>query len=155
DPKASRAERQLWLVRLLEWLRHAPLERSAAEEPRATPTPVLRLKHLLGVLDRNAEHRARVAGLLHRLWREIDSAPLLADFGAAPRGPLWGEMGRGVRARVLPLTPDPADLGELFALLSPQDDAAHWLRAIDDATLERLGHYFVAPATESAEANAD
>ena len=93
DPKASRAERQLWLVRLLEWLRHAPLDKSGnagtggtgGDEPRSTPTPVLRLKHLLGVLDRNAEHRARVAELLHRLWREIDSAALLADFGFAPR----------------------------------------------------------------------
>ena len=76
DPKASRAERHLWLVRLLEWLRRAPVD---AEE-RVTPTPVLRLKHLLGVLDRNGEHQARVAALLHRFWREIDSAGLLADF---------------------------------------------------------------------------
>ena len=149
DPKASRAERQLWLVRLLEWLRHAPLERS--EEPRATPMPVLRLKHLLGVLDRNVEHRARVAGLLHRLWREIDSAALLADFGFAPRMHLWGELVRRVRTRVLPLTPDTGDLGELFALLFPHDRDAHWLRAIDDATLDRLGPYFVAPDVAPSE----
>jgi len=157
DPKASRAERQLWLVRLLEWLRHAPLERGdgTADEPRATPTPVLRLKHLLGVLDRNAEHRARVAGLLHRLWREIDSAALLADFGFAPRMHLWGELVRRVRTRVLPLTPDTGDLGELFALLFPHDDDAHWLRAIDDATLARLGPYFVAPVAEPAADAAD
>ena len=124
DPKASRAERQLWLVRLLEWLRHAPLDTRSSTggsggEPSATPTPVLRLKHLLGVLERNAEHRARVAELLHRFWREIDSAALLADFGFAPRMHLWGELGRRVRARVLPLTPDTGDLGELFALLFP------------------------------------
>jgi site-specific recombinase len=153
DPKASRAERQLWLVRLLEWLRHAPLDKSGnagtsgtgGDDPRSTPTPVLRLKHLLGVLDRNAEHRARVAELLHRLWREIDSAALLADFGFAPRMHLWGELVRRVRARVLPLTPDTGDLGELFALLFPSADDARWLRAIDAATLARLGDYFVAP----------
>jgi site-specific recombinase len=148
DPRASRAERQLWLVRLLEWLRHAPLENKAGsagdEEPRSTPTPVLRLRHLLGVLERNDEHRARVAELLHRLWREIDSAALLADFGFAPRTHLWGELLRRARSRVLPLTPDTGDLGELFALLFPHHDDAHWLRAIDDATLARLGGYFVA-----------
>jgi len=65
-------------VRLLEWLRRAPVD---AEE-RITPAPVLRLKHLLGVLDRNAEHQARVAALLRRFWREIDSAALLADFAS-------------------------------------------------------------------------
>ncbi len=141
DPKASRAERHLWLVRLLEWLRRAPVD---AEE-RVTPTPVLRLKHLLGVLDRNAEHQARVAALLHRFWREIDSAALLADFGFAPRMDLWGELGRRIRARVLPLTPDTSDLGELFALLFPGNDDAQWLRALDDTTLERLRPYVESP----------
>ncbi len=141
DPKASRAERHLWLVRLLEWLRRAPVD---AEE-RVTPRPVLRLKHLLGVLDRNAEHQARVAALLHRFWREIDSAGLLADFGFAPRMDLWGELGRRIRARVLPQTPDTSDLGELFALLFPGSDDAQWLRALDDATLERLRPYIESP----------
>ena len=141
DPKASRAERHLWLVRLLEWLRRAPVD---AEE-RVTPTPVLRLKHLLGVLDRNTEHQERVAALLHRFWREVDSAALLADFGFAPRMDLWGELGRRMRARVLPLTPDTSDLGELFALLFPGDDDTQWLRSLDDATLERLRPYVDAP----------
>lgn len=154
DPKASRAERHLWLVRLLEWLRRAPVD---AEE-RVTPTPVLRLKHLLGVLDRNIEHQERVAALLHRFWREVDSAALLADFGFAPRMDLWGELGRRMRARVLPLTPDTSDLGELFALLFPGDDDTQWLRALDDATLERLRPYVDAPneagATPDAHASA-
>ena len=47
--------------------------------------PVLRLKHLLGVLERHPEHQARVAGLLRRLWSEVDNAALLADFAFAPR----------------------------------------------------------------------
>lgn len=151
DPKASRAERHLWLVRLLEWLRRAPVD---AEE-RITPTPVLRLKHLLGVLDRNAEHQARVAALLHRFWREVDSAGLLADFGFAPRMDLWGELGRRIRARVLPLTPDTSDLGELFALLFPGGGDAQWLRALDDATLERLRPFVEAPSEAGAAADAE
>jgi site-specific recombinase len=151
DPKASRAERHLWLVRLLEWLRRAPVD---AEE-RVTPTPVLRLKHLLGVLDRNTEHQARVAALLQRFWREVDSAALLADFGFAPRMDLWGELGRRVRARVLPLTPDTSDLGELFALLFPGADDAQWLRALDDTTLERLRPYVEAPNEAGAASDAE
>ncbi|MEP7297410.1 MAG: recombinase, partial [Burkholderiales bacterium] len=93
DPKAGLAERHLWLIRLLEWLRHAPVE----GDERATPTPVLRLKHLLGVLDRHPEHQARVAESLQRFWTEVDNAALLADFGFAPRMDLWGELGRRVR----------------------------------------------------------
>jgi site-specific recombinase len=147
DPKAGLAERHLWLIRLLEWLRHAPLQPAApaAAQPVAadaqTPTPVLRLKHLLGVLERHPEHQARVAEVLRRFWGEVDNAALLADFGFAPRMDLWGEFGRRLRDRVLPLTPATTDLGELFALLFPHADDAAWLLAIDDATLARLRAY--------------
>lgn len=145
DPKASVPERHLWLIRLLEWLRHAPVEGADVKaDTRATPRPVLRLRHLLGVLDRHPEHQQHVADLLRRIWAEVDNAALLADFGFAPRMDLWGELGRRLRARVLPLTPATTDLGELFALLFPHADDADWLLAIDAATLERLRTY-VAP----------
>lgn len=140
DPKSSLPERHLWLIRLLEWLRHAPVD----AEAKTTPTPVLRLKHLLNVLDRHPEHQVRVAELLRRIWAEVDNAALLADFGFAPRMDLWGELGRRIRARVLPLTPATTDLGELFALLFPHADDADWLLAIDGETLARIRTY-VAP----------
>ena len=139
DPKATLAERHLWLIRLFEWLRHAPVEAQAG--PARTPQPALRLKHLLGVLERNPEHQARVAELLTRFWSEVDSIALLADFGFAPRMDLWGELGRRLRARLLPLSPDTPDLGELFALLFPTADDAEWLLALDDATLDRVRPY--------------
>ena len=144
DPKSSLAERHLWLIRLMEWLRHAPLD---GGDERATPTPVLRLKHLLGVLDRHPEHQARVAEVLREFWLEIDSAALLADFGFAPRMDLWGELAQRLRTRLLPLTPATTDLGDVFALLFPHPGDATWLRAIDDATLARLRDR-VAPAHE-------
>src|ERR1700712_1328531 len=135
DPKASVAERHLWLIRLMEWLRHAPVE---GEVARSRPTPVLCLKHLLGVLDRHPEHQAHVAELLQRFWAEVDNAALLADFGFAPRMHLWGELGRRLRASILPLTPATTDLGEMFALLFPNRNDAAWLREIDETTLTRL-----------------
>ncbi len=138
DPKAGLAERHLWVIRLVEWLRHAPLESDAKTEARSTPTPVLRLRFLLGVLERNAEHRLRAAEMLRLFLREVDSAALLADFGFAPRTGLWAEFGQRLRARVLPLTPATTDLGELFALLFPRGEDVAWLNAIDDETLARL-----------------
>jgi site-specific recombinase len=142
DANASLAERHLWLIRLMEWLRHAPL---AAGEARATPTPVLRLKHLLNVLDRNELHRDKVAALLGVFWREIDTVTLFADFGFSQRMNFFGELGQRLRLRVLPLTPQTTDLGELFALLFPHTSDAAWLDAIDAATLARL-IALVAPA---------
>lgn len=133
DAKSSLPERHLWLIRLMEWLRHAPI----ASETQ-TPTPVLRLKHLLNVLDRNEEHRARVALLLAQFWREVDTPALFADFGFAPRMALFGELGQRLRLRLLPTTPATTDLGELFGLLFPHADDAAWLEALDEDTLARL-----------------
>ena len=150
DPKAGLPERHLWLIRLMEWLRHAPVDAAGPSKPmpldatpESNPTPraVLRLRHLLGVLERNPDHQLRVAALLRRFWAEVDNAALLADFGFAPRMDLWGELGRRIRTRVLPLTPATTDLGELFALLFPHANDADWLLAIDDATLARLSVY--------------
>jgi site-specific recombinase len=138
DPKAGIAERHLWVIRMVEWLRHAPLESEAKTEARSTPTPVLRLRHLLGVLERNPEQQTRAAEILGLFLREVDSAALLADFGFAPRTGLWAEFSRRLRARVLPLTPATTDLGELFALLFPHGEDTGWLNAIDDETLARL-----------------
>jgi site-specific recombinase len=137
DPKASTVERHVWVIRLLEWLRRSRVDIVAAED--ATPRAVLRLRHLLGVLERNAEHQERVAALLGPFLREVDSAALLADFGFAARTGLASELGRRLRAKAIPLTPATTDLGELFALLFPDEGDAVWLDAIDDATLARIG----------------
>jgi site-specific recombinase len=132
DPNASRPERHLWLVRMLEWLRRAPLPH------QQTPTPVLRLRHVLGVLERHPEHRDRVGTLLREVWAELDVAALLADFGFPPRMDLSGELGQRLRLRLLPTTPDTRDLGDLFNLLFPAASDAEWLDALDEATIRKL-----------------
>lgn len=134
DATASLPERHLWLVRLLEWLRHAavPLEN------QQTPTPLLRLRHLLNVLERHPEHRAQVSALLQRFCREVDIAGLLADFGFAPRTGLASELGQRLRLRVLPATPATTNLAELFNLLFPEPDDALWLDQLDATTAKRI-----------------
>lgn len=150
DPKAGLAERHLWLVRLMEWLRHAPLQRPAAAEPAAepvpaaTPRPLVKLRHLLRLLDQHPEHRERVQGLLQAFWREIDAAALFADFGFSSRVALRHELFNRLRQRWLPGTPETADLAELFQLLFVPADR-DWVDALDEATLERIAA-LLAPA---------
>lgn len=156
DPRAPMPERHLWLVRLLEWLRHPGRARDelAAEPAEAgterTPLPLRRLRHLLNVLDRHADHRADVVGLLRAFRQEIDLTALLADFGFAQRMAVFSEVGDRLRARVLPATPATADLAQLFGLLfsDPQDGA--WVAAIDDATLARVAALFDEATPEAA-----
>ena len=147
DPKAPLADRNLWVIRALEWLRHAPLastlESASAEPPPGaapspTPRPLLRLKHLLNVLDRNPTYRVHVAAVLTRFWAEMDSAALFADFGFSPRANFFGELGQRLKLKLLPRTSATTDLSVLFGLLLPDDSDALWLEALDPATLARL-----------------
>ena len=134
DPKAPRAERHLWAVHLMEWLRHGQTEIETGE----TPKPVLRLRLLLNTVERNPEQAARIVALLTRFWRETDMAALFADFGFAARRSLVGEILERLALRLLPATPDTDDLGALFPLLFTEDADAAWLAAIDERTLARL-----------------
>ncbi|MBI5333809.1 MAG: site-specific recombinase [Burkholderiales bacterium] len=137
DARADMPERHIWLVRLMEWLRH-PQAGDALDE-RATPLPVLRLRQLLHVLEQHPEHRAAVAGVIQATWREVDATTLLADYGFAPRSAFFDELTDRLRRRLLPATPATLDLAELFGLLFKAPEDAAWLRALDEATLARLG----------------
>jgi site-specific recombinase len=150
DPRAELAARNLWLVRLLEWLRHAPLGDTGVETP-GRPLPLLRLKHLLNVLERNPEHAAAFAGVIGAVWRDIEPEGLFADVGFAPRMALWSEVLHRVRQRLLPDTVDTRELGELFGLLFPEPEDEAWLAALDGELLVRLAALF-ARALPSADA---
>lgn len=135
DPRADLAERHLWLVRLTEWLRSDP---GAERDEARTPLPVLRLRHLLNLLERHEPHRERVVALLSRFWGEVDVASLFADLGYGTRMSLWGELRHRVALRLLPATPETRELSRLFVLLFPAPGDAAWLRALDEPTLQRL-----------------
>ncbi len=164
DPKASQAERHLWLVRLVEWLRHAQRAAVAPEakapSPKVspkdapqdapedrTPLPTLRLRHLVNQLERQDELRERVRGLALAFWRDIDAAALYADLGFGARLSFASELLTRVQTRLLPGTPDTRDLAALFVLLFEPADAT-WLEAIDANTLARAAA-LVGPGAEA------
>ncbi len=139
DPQATLAERNLWLVRLLEWLRHAP-----REEASGTPLPLVRLKHLLNVLERHPEHAWAFANVIGGVWNDVDAVALFAEVGFAPRMALWHEFLSRLRRRLLPATTDTRDLAALFELLFDSDADEDWIAAIDDELLARLRLLFAA-----------
>lgn len=140
DPQAPLAERNLWLVRLLEWLRQVPLEEAVA----GTPKPVVRLRHLLNVLERHPEHARAFAHVIGGVWNDVDAVSLFAEVGFAPRMALWHEFLGRLRRRVLPGTTDTRDLAALFELLFGTETDETWIAAIDDELLARLSLLFSA-----------
>jgi site-specific recombinase len=146
DPKAALADRNLWLTRLLEWLRHAPAHSNdgdaQADRDSARPLPVVRLTHLLNVLESHPEHGHAFAAVLASIWRDCDAVGLFADVGFAARMDLWGEVSHRLRLRLLPGTVDTRELGELFGMLFTDAADEHWLLALDEALLARLTQLF-------------
>ncbi len=149
NPKAELAARNLWLARLLEWLRH-PASKSpnnaeatpASELLTPAPLPVRRVKLLLNLLERNPVHAENFAAVWASVWRDVNATGLFADVGFASRMALWSEFFLRLRLHVLPGTVDTHDLGELFGQLFPDEADEHWLLALDDTVLDRLAALF-------------
>ncbi|MDO5288385.1 MAG: recombinase [Pseudomonadota bacterium] len=130
DPDAPLAERNLWLIQLLNWVRGDSGNPDMA---------VARVRMLLDA----AEVRPQWLALWHAWWSEflatMDATSLLADLGFAPRGSFMSEATDRLRRKLMPPTPETTHLGELFTLLFPSEFDAQWLRALDARTLGRLG----------------
>ena len=121
-------ERHIWLVRVLDWLRDGE--------------PVARTQKLLALLQADPARRDKVVQLLAACWRDVDVTALLADYGFAAQASLMDEFWARLRLRVLPLSPETSDLGDLFDLLFDDAHDARWLTRLDDETLGQLGTLF-------------
>jgi site-specific recombinase len=144
DPEVSRAERHLWLVALLAWVR-AGMGRG--NDPAGA---VARVRLLLDAAQSRPEWRARWNAWWQLFKDTVDPAPLLADFGFAPRTAFMSALGERLRRKLLPITPDTYDLITLFDLLLPDPRDALWLKALDGETLDRMQSLlFDAPAEDA------
>ncbi|MFT3857541.1 MAG: site-specific recombinase [Aquabacterium sp.] len=121
DADAPLAQRHLWLIRVLDWIRRGE--------------PVSGTQYVVRLLSEQGDRRARVVRLLAAFWRDVDVASLWSDYGFAPRTSFLNELGERLRRRVLPGTPETGDLGALFHLLFDQDEDAAWLENLDEPTL--------------------
>ncbi len=136
DAKAPLAQRHLWLIALLRWVR------GDAQDPQAS---VARVRLLLDAVQARPEWQARWRDWWQQFAGEVDATPLLADYGFAPRTAFLSELGHRLRRKVLPDTPETTDLAELFGLLLPTRFDVLWLKALDTATLKRLHRLLLAP----------
>ena len=129
DAHASLAERHLWLIRLLQWVRGSEGDATAS---------VARVRLFLDAAQAQPQWHARWRAWWQKFIGTVDATPLLADFGFAPRTAFLSEFGHRLRSKMLPGTPETTDLAELFGLLFSSRRDAVWLRALDPATLDRL-----------------
>lgn len=130
DPGASLAERHLWAIRLITWIRG----RSKPLDPDAV---LARLEHVIGRFEVDPELAARLAQWWRVFALTIEATPLLADYGFAPRTAFVSELGHRLRRKLLPSTPETVNLAELFELMFEPEDR-RWLLRLESGTLARL-----------------
>ncbi|MBT9554224.1 MAG: site-specific recombinase [Hydrogenophaga sp.] len=142
DPDAPLAQRHLWLIELLRWVRG---------DTHDVQTSVARVRLLLDAAQARPEWLARWRKWWNRFTDTVDLTPLLADFGFAPRTAFLSEFGHRLRRKMLPGTPETTDLSELFGLLLPDRFDVRWIQALDTDTLKRLRALLLsAPEQETA-----
>lgn len=129
DPQAALAQRHLWLIDLLHWVR--------GRGP-STPDAVGRVALLLDAVQARPDVQQRLQTWWQTLTDTVDITPLLADFGFAPRTALLSELAERLRLKILPGSPETIDATELFTLALPEAFDAQWLAALPADLLERL-----------------
>lgn len=129
DPQAELAQRHLWLIHLLDWVR--------APAP-SVELAVDRVRQFVDALEADPHARARMQAWWARFIETVDLTTLLADFGFAPRTALASEMNERLRYKLLPSSPETIDASELFMLALPHEFDAQWLNALDAPLLARL-----------------
>ena len=129
DPEAPLAERHLWLIDLLKWVRGDEASAEAAAR---------RVLALVEAAEARADFRQPLQAWWQALVGTVDITVLLADFGFAPRTAFTSELADRLRRKLLPVTPETLDAAELFALALPQRFDAQWLAQLDEHLLARL-----------------
>lgn len=137
DPAAPLAERHLWLIALLDWVRG---------DRTSTEAAVSRVRLFLDALQARPDLEERLRQWWRVLAETVDATAVLADFGFAPRIAFVSEFVDRVRHKLLPGTPETTDATELFALALPRSFDAAWLAALDETTLARLGRLLSTPS---------
>lgn len=129
NPDAELAERHLWLVHVLQWIRAARPSEEAA---------VQRVQELVEALERDADLAQKLRAWWLKLLQTVDVTTLLADFGFAPRTAMITEVSERLRYKLLPATPETIDASELFSIALPHEFDARWLVALPEPLLQRL-----------------
>jgi len=129
-PEAALAERHLWLMDALAWVRGDAVD---------VATSVERVRAFVSAIEADPALRERWHQWLRAFVATVDLTPLLADFGFAPRTAFLSEFGHRLRRKLLPGTPETRDLADLFSLLLPTRFDVRWIKALDTTTLQRLG----------------
>ena len=130
DSGAPLAERHLWLIHFVNWLR---------DDGRSPAAVAWRIQTVVVQIESDPVLLARWQEYWQVLTITIDTPTLLADFGFAPRAAFMSELAERLRRKLLPKTPETIDAGDLFELIFHSKNDTAWISALDEPLLTRIG----------------
>lgn len=134
NPDASAEHRLAWLRDVAAWLRAGSRDDEGAREGRPQ---AVRMRHLLGVLDRQPEVRTAFAATLRATLDHRDAFDLLIETGMPRESGFLGEFLGRLFAGVLP-EPPPTDLAGLFLQVFPGRADAELVQGISEESWGRV-----------------
>lgn len=129
-------EKAEWLIRIFAWIRSKA--DIASGEVAPARIPVIRLKYLIHILERNPEWTQPCAEIFWQFLCSPNYADLWADIGLSNQVGFFQELGERVLQKVLPETPLQADATNLFSQIFSEEEDAVWIAAIDEETLAKM-----------------
>ncbi|MEA9355387.1 hypothetical protein SHI21_04210 [Bacteriovorax sp. PP10] len=136
-PEAPLEARIEWIQKLIRWIRATDLFETESEK-----IPATKIKYLFMVMDRSPETRNKVQALLTNTLQELTSTEFFCEVGLPSQIGLIGELVDKITSKILPKKPIGHQLSELMITLFPDESDVHWLKSLDEATLNKFTELF-------------
>lgn len=136
-PEAPLEVRIEWIQKLIRWIRATDLFEIETEK-----IPAAKIKYLFMVMDRNPETRKKVQALLSNTLQELTCIEFFCEVGLPSQIGLIGELLDKMTSKILPKKPIGHQLSELMTTLFPDEEDVHWLRSLDETTLDKFTELF-------------
>lgn len=136
-PDANLEARLEWIQKLIKWVRDTDLFDIEPEK-----IPAAKIKYLFMVLDRNPETKKKVQALLTSTLQELTCIEFFCEVGLPSQIGLIGELVDKMTTKILPKKPIGHQLSELMTTLFPDEEDVHWLRSLDETTLDKFTELF-------------
>lgn len=129
-----------WLQEVVRWLRLPSPGDKTARGVRKAELKTVRLRFVLGQLERNAEWRVNMAVHLQKALLGSSGVHLFAETGLSQETGFFSEALNRVAKRLIPAPPNAEDLSDALAKIFPFELDADWIRVIasDEALMERI-----------------
>ncbi len=139
DGQAPLAQRHLWLMDLVAWVRG---------DADSVPAASARVLGFIAAVEADAGLQVRLQCWWKAMAETVDITTLLADFGFASRNAMMAELAERLRRKLLPGSPETVDAAELFMLVLSSPFDAQWLAALQEDDLQRLVRLLAGPENQ-------